>query len=119
MTDQITQISDDRTTADGAPARSGLTLYGAPWCGDTRRSRRLLDRLGVPYTDIDVDQHAAGNAWAAAQRGGERRIPTIRLAPHEPLLFEPSDDDLRAALVRTGYLSPESAQADLDDQAAD
>ncbi len=113
------QFEDDRTTADGGPAQPGITLYGAPWCGDTRRSRRLLDRLGVSYTNIDVDEHPAGNAWATAQHGGERLIPTILLAPDEPLLFEPSDDALRAALVRTGYLSPGAAQADLTDQAAD
>ncbi len=96
---------------DGGPARQGITLYGAPWCGDTRRSQALLRTLNVPFTDIDVDQDSAANAWATAQRGGERRVPTIFLADGEPLLFEPSDADLRAALVRTGYLSRDAADA--------
>jgi mycoredoxin len=104
------------TSDDGAPIQDGITLYGAQWCGDTRRSERLLNRLGIAYTYVDVDEHEAGNAWATAQRGGERRIPTIHLVPDRPLLFEPSDDELRDALVDTGYLSRTAAE---DDQAAD
>lgn len=111
----------DRTpliAGQGVPAQEGITLYGAQWCGDTRRSTGLLDRLGVDYTYVDVDTNEAGNAWAIAQRGGERRIPTIFLAPDQPLLFEPSDDDLREALVKTGYLGRAAAEED-QDQAAD
>jgi mycoredoxin len=107
---------DPFISADGAPARLGITLYGAQWCGDTRRSERLLNRLGVDYTYVDVDDDEAGNAWATAQRDGERRIPTISLAPDQPLLFEPSDDELRDALVDSGYLSRTAAQ---EGQAAD
>ena len=104
------------TTDQGAPVQEGITLYGAQWCGDTRRSERLLNRLGIDYTYVDVDEHEAGNDWATEQRGGERRIPTIYLAPDQPLLFEPSDEDLRDALVETGYLSRVAAD---EDRAAD
>ena len=91
----------------GAPVGDGIFLYGAGWCGDTRRSRHLLDRLAIPYTDVDVEADAAAATWAAAQNGGQRRIPVLFL-PSDPLaptiLIEPSDDDLLAALRRTGYL---------------
>ena len=105
--------TQDSSVADqGAPASDGITLYGAQWCGDTRRSEHLLDRLGVEYNYVDVDENAAGNAWATEQRGGERRIPTIFLTPDHSLLFEPSDDALRDALVETGYLSRSAAEED-------
>ena len=116
VTSQTLVTQDPFTTTDGAPTRPGITLYGAQWCGDTRRSQRLLNRLGIDYTYVDVDENEAGNAWATEQRGGERLIPTISLAPDQPLLFEPSDDEFRAALVQTGYLSPSAAE---EDQAAD
>lgn len=99
------------TNADGSPTSGGIWLYGAPWCGDTRRSKALLAELGVPFTDIDVDRDPAANAWITARQDGRRRIPLIVLAPDEPLLVEPSDDDLRAALVRTGYVSADAPQA--------
>jgi hypothetical protein len=39
-----------------------LTVYGAPWCADCRRTKCLLDRHAVPYDYIDIDQdHRLGN----------------------------------------------------------
>lgn len=91
---------------DGSPLGSGISVYGADWCGDTRRSRVLLDRLGLAYADVDVDAHPVANAWAAAQNGGQRRIPVVVLGAGGPTLIEPSDDALLAALRQTGYLDP-------------
>ena len=102
---------NDAILDDGPLARAGITLYGAPWCGDTRRSKALLNDLGIAFTDVDVDQDPAANAWVTARQGGTRRIPVIVLTEDEPLLVEPSNADLNSALVRTGYLSPDAAQA--------
>ena len=33
-----------------------ITFYGADWCGDCRRSKRLLAELNVEYTLIDVEK---------------------------------------------------------------
>ena len=35
---------------------SQITMYGADWCGDCRRSKRLLEELGVDYDLIDVEK---------------------------------------------------------------
>ena len=89
---------------DGTPAGSGITVFGADWCGDTRRSRELLDRLGLAYADVDVDAHPTASDWAAAQNGGQRRIPVVVLGAGGPTLIEPTDDALLVALRRSGYL---------------
>ncbi|MFM8192160.1 MAG: glutaredoxin family protein, partial [Actinomycetota bacterium] len=34
---------------------SNITMYSADWCGDCRRSKRLMDSLNVEYTIIDVE----------------------------------------------------------------
>ena len=36
-------------------SKEQITMYGADWCGDCRRSKRLLEELNVEYTHIDVD----------------------------------------------------------------
>ncbi|MDF2574696.1 MAG: NrdH-redoxin, partial [Agromyces sp.] len=41
-------------TTDLSPAR--ITMYGADWCGDCRRSKALLDRRGVDYDYIDLER---------------------------------------------------------------
>lgn len=91
--------------ADGSPAGPGITVYGAWWCGDTRRSVALLDRLGIGHAYVSVDDDAAANAWATAQNRGQRRIPVVALGSDGPTLIEPSDEALLAGLAQTGYLA--------------
>ena len=42
-------------------AKADITMYGADWCGDCRRSKRLLEELDVQVNHIDVaaDESAA------------------------------------------------------------
>jgi len=35
-----------------------ITFYGADWCSDCRRSKSLLNTLGVEYDMKDVEQSA-------------------------------------------------------------
>ena len=93
------------TDVDGAPSPYGITFYGAHWCGDSRRSQALLDRLGVPYTFVDVELDAAASAWAARQNGGRRRTPTIAFGVNGPVLIEPTDPELTATLREQGLIS--------------
>jgi mycoredoxin len=36
-----------------------IKVCGADWCGDSRRSKNLLDRLGVEYSYLEVDKDDA------------------------------------------------------------
>lgn len=85
-------------------AQAPVALYGAEWCGDCRRSKRLLDRLGVHYEWIDVsrDEEAGREAVALS---GRHNIPVISL-PDGKVLVEPADRELREALVGAGLLAP-------------
>jgi glutaredoxin len=106
----MTNATTSGNRHDGSPA-AGLTMYGADWCGDTRRSKALLERLSVPYDFIDVDEDAAASAWAAAQNGGTRRIPTITFAGGDAVLIEPSDAELTDLLTETGIISKPGGSA--------
>ncbi|WP_245975924.1 glutaredoxin domain-containing protein [Amycolatopsis palatopharyngis] len=76
-----------------------LTVYGAGWCPDVRRSRALLDREGVNYSYVDVEADEAAAAAVRRLQGGQRRIPTV-VWPDGTHLVEPSDAELSAALRR-------------------
>lgn len=91
-------------TGEGAPATDGLTVYGTTWCGDTKRSRALLDRLGVEYGFVDIDQSDAAATWVETQNNGSRSVPTIAVTAGGPVLNEPSDGDLESALRDHGLL---------------
>jgi mycoredoxin len=96
------------TTAASAPAPPAVvTVYGADWCEDTRRTRRLLRRLGVAhrYRDVDLDLDAMERATAL--NGGLRRTPVVTFAGQ--VLVEPSNEALARGVVREGLLTREEA----------
>jgi mycoredoxin len=90
-----------------------ITVYGADWCEDTRRSQRLLRRLHVPYRYINIDEDLEGLERAKALNNGERRTPTIDLGMGGQPLVEPDNEVLTEALVEREMLSREDAQARL------
>lgn len=72
-------------------------MLGTTWCGDCARSRRLLERLGVPYEWIDIESDDAGAAEVESRNEGRRVVPTIVL-DDGTVLVEPSDEALETAL---------------------
>lgn len=76
---------------------TNITMYSADWCGDCRRSKRLLDSLNVEYNLIDVEADASASDKVIEINGGQRSIPVI-VFPDGSHLTEPSDNDLKAKL---------------------
>ncbi len=74
-----------------------VTMYGAEWCGDCRRSKRFLDSNNVSYEYIDVEADASASDKVIEINGGQRSIPVI-LFSDGTHLTEPSDNDLKAKL---------------------
>ena len=72
-------------------------MYSAEWCGDCRRSKRLLAELGVEYTLIDVESDPSAAAKVMEINGGMQSIPVIVFSDGTHLT-EPSDSDLKAKL---------------------
>jgi glutaredoxin len=79
-----------------------VEVYGADWCGDTQRTRRHLDSLGVPYQYINVEQDQQASAWVKQQNDGKERKPTVKIGAQ--VLAEPSDPELEQALRQEGLL---------------
>ncbi|MEO5897785.1 MAG: YgaP-like transmembrane domain [Vicinamibacterales bacterium] len=84
-----------------------ITIYGADWCEDTRRSLRHLRRLAIAHHYVNVDEDAEALATAKALNGGARRTPTIDLGIGGSALVEPDNDTLSAALVELQMLTDE------------
>lgn len=91
-------------TEQGAPVSDGVTVYGTTWCGDTKRSRRLLERLDVDYAFVDIDRSEQGASWVVQQNNGNRSVPTIAITRSGPVLTEPSDAELEEALRAQGTI---------------
>ena len=86
-----------------------ITVYGADWCEDTRRSLRHLRRLGIPHRYRNVDEDLEALDRACSLTGGVRRTPTIDLGVGGDTLVEPTNDTLAGALVELEMLTQEEA----------
>ena len=80
-----------------------ITMYSADWCGDCRRSKRLLDELNVIYTVIDIEADQAAADKVIEINGGMRSIPVIIFGDGTHMT-EPSDIDLKAKLTSLGII---------------
>jgi mycoredoxin len=80
-----------------------VTMYGAEWCGDCRRSKKFLDSHEVAYNYIDVDADASAADKVMEINGGMKSIPVI-LFEDGTHLTEPSDKDLEAKLQSLSIL---------------
>jgi glutaredoxin-like protein len=78
-------------------AKADITMYGADWCGDCRRSKRLLEELDVQVTHIDVEADQSAAAKVIEINGGAQSIPVLVFSDGTHLT-EPSDNDLKAKL---------------------
>jgi len=78
------------------PVVTTITVYGADWCGDCRRTKRWLNSSGIEWTWIDRDADPAVRAMLA--EAGYLAIPVVVL-PGGAVLVEPSDRALAEAVA--------------------
>ena len=76
---------------------SDITMYGAEWCGDCRRSKKFLDANNVKYNYIDVEADVTASDKVIEINGGQRSIPVIIFSDGTHLT-EPSDSALKEKL---------------------
>ncbi len=81
-------------------ANADITLYGAPWCPDCKRSKKFLNEQRVAFTWVDIDQDRDGLAFVEKLQNGGRTIPTVVFGDGTHLL-EPSNEDLARKLGLT------------------
>ena len=76
---------------------ANITVYGAPWCPDCRRSKQFLGEQRIPYLWVDIDEDEEGRNRVQALNDGKQIIPTI-VFQDGSILVEPSNADLVAKL---------------------
>jgi glutaredoxin-like protein len=84
-------------------AHADITMYGADWCGDCRRSKRLFEELDIQVNHIDVEVDKSAAAKVVEINGGAQSIPVIVFSDGTHLT-EPSDNDLKAKLTALGII---------------
>ncbi|PYT04625.1 MAG: NrdH-redoxin, partial [Acidobacteria bacterium] len=72
-------------------------------CEDTQHTRQFLERLGVAYEYVNVEQDERARAWVRQQNGGKEQKPTVDVAGQ--ILSTPTDHELTSALRERGLMA--------------
>jgi thioredoxin reductase (NADPH) len=78
-------------------AEPKVTVYGAYWCPDCRRSKKFLGEQFIPYKWIDIEQDKEGEEYVLQKNDGKRIIPTI-VFEDGSFLVEPTNAELAKKL---------------------
>ena len=54
-----------------------FTMYTTPWCGYCHRLKSQLDREGITYDIVDIEQHPEAAAVVEQVNGGNQTVPTL------------------------------------------
>jgi mycoredoxin len=77
------------------PAPDVLTVYGADWCADCHRAKRLLAGRAVRHAYVDLAEAPA--VQRALRDAGILAVPVVSF-PDGRVLIDPSLTELEAAL---------------------
>jgi mycoredoxin len=66
-----------------------LTMYTTPWCGYCHRLKSQLEREGIGYEVVDIEQDADAAQFVMSVNRGNQTVPTVRF-PDGTTLTNPS-----------------------------
>ena len=82
--------------SDAAP----VTMFTTTWCGYCVRLKKLMQREGIEYAEVDIEQDASAAERVMQANGGNRTVPTLLFADGSAMT-NPSIDEVKAQLSRT------------------
>lgn len=60
-----------------ASSAATVTMYSTPWCGYCHRLRGQLDREGIPYDVVDIEQVPDAAFIVEQVNNGNQTVPTM------------------------------------------
>ena len=79
------------------PAPGTITMFSTPWCCYCVRLKRQLDKAGLAYVEVDIEQDPEAAAYVEQVNGGNQTVPTV-LFPDGTAATNPSLKDIKRAL---------------------
>lgn len=57
-----------------------FTMYTTPWCGYCVRLKHGLERAGLAFTEVDIEQDESAAERVMQVNGGNQTVPTLEFA---------------------------------------
>ena len=74
-----------------------VTMYTTSWCGYCVRLKKLMQREGIEYAEVNIETDDTAADLVMQANGGNRTVPTLVFADGSALT-NPSIDQVKAQL---------------------
>ena len=86
-------------TAAALPDAAPVTMFTTTWCGYCRRLKSQMEREGIGFTEVDIEEEPGTAEYVMSVNGGNQTVPTL-LFTDGSALTNPSIDQVKAQLSR-------------------
>lgn len=59
------------------PSEGTVTMFSTTWCGYCRRLKSQLDREGIGYTEVNIENTPGTAELVETINGGNQTVPTL------------------------------------------
>lgn len=80
-----------------APAPGTVTMFTTSWCGYCVRLKSQMNREGIDFTEVNIEQHPQSAEFVMKVNGGNQTVPTL-LFPDGSAATNPSINEVKARL---------------------
>ncbi|MDF2443686.1 MAG: mycoredoxin [Subtercola sp.] len=85
------------TATDFLPAAETITMFSTSWCGYCNRLKKQLDKDGIGYTEVNIEEVEGTAELVEALNGGNQTVPTV-LFPDGSSATNPSVIEVKSRL---------------------
>ncbi|MCU1406533.1 MAG: Glutaredoxin-like protein [Glaciihabitans sp.] len=64
-------------SATFTPAAGSVTMFTTSWCGYCRNLKSQMDKAGVAYTEVNIEEVEGTAELVASVNGGNQTVPTL------------------------------------------
>ena len=75
-----------------------VTMYTTDWCGYCMRLKKLMQREGISFDEVNIEHDAQAAEMVMKANGGNRTVPTLLFA-NGVALTNPTIDQVKAQLA--------------------
>ena len=78
---------------------TAVTMYTTQWCGYCVRLKKLMQREGIQFAEVDIETDPQAADLVMQANGGNRTVPTL-IFRDGSALTNPSIDQVKAQLAQ-------------------
>ena len=76
---------------------AAVTMFTTQWCGYCVRLKKMMQREGIDFAEVDIENDAAAADLVMQANGGNRTVPTL-VFRDGTALTNPSIDQVKSQL---------------------